>query len=162
MELGGVPVWLLASLTSLQLIADGRKEKPSIFIYNLFLPCSRQDCSRRCCQAVPWKESLIYRSGLFWNAFLIVLHWGKALQGQMRDGREPIPCPGVGVVTRRALCLQAGLVGQEKPLRVWLWAWTQASISPFSQRFSCSLSKEFFSKTVNSALPAGTRETMSK
>lgn len=67
---------------SFQLIADGREEKLSIFIYDLFLCCKRQDCSSHCCQAALWKEYLIYREGFFWNEFFIVVYSGKTLQGQ--------------------------------------------------------------------------------
>ena len=70
--------WLVA-----RLIADGREEKSSVFIYNLFLCCKRQACSSPCSQATLWKENLIYHEGFFfWREFFVVVYWGKTLQGQ--------------------------------------------------------------------------------
>lgn len=52
----------------------------------------------------PGRKALFTAVGYFGMLFITV-QWGKALQGPTRDGREPIPCPGVGGVTGRALCL---------------------------------------------------------
>lgn len=110
----------------------------------------------------PGRKALFTAVGYFGRLFSSQRIGGRLCRAEREMGESPFPAQEWGLSQGGLrVCLQAGLVGQEKPPHVWLWAWTQASISPFSQRFSCSLSKQIFSKTVNSALPSGMRETMS-
>lgn len=82
LQLDGVQARLLAPPPSFRLIADGREEKASILIYNLFLLRERRDCSSPCCQAVSGRTALFTVMDVFGMLFFVAVCWGKALQGQ--------------------------------------------------------------------------------